>query len=313
LASFLVCLSMGHLRVSADETLPPRDTPLAVQEVAQGVYVHQGVHAEATPENLGGIANIGFIVGDRAVAVIDTGGSFAEGSALLAAIRKVTSLPVAYVINTHFHPDHILGNAAFRALKPDFVAHRNFPRDLAARATDYLASARRGLGSAFEGTALVQPRHLVGAPETLDLGHRVLILTPYPAAHSDADLTVFDQETRTLFTGDLVFLERVPAVDGSITGWLKVIDQLQRVEAARAVPGHGPVSVPWPGALAGQRRYLSAIVSAVRQQLKEGHALQQAVESVDGAVGRVERPKWQLFDDYNGRNITAAYTELEWE
>lgn len=305
-------LLMQGPRAVADSA-PAQNRPLAVQEVAKGVYVHQGVHAEATPENLGGIANIGFVIGDRSVAIIDTGGSFAEGSQLLAAVRQVTALPIAYVINTHFHPDHILGNGAFLDLKPEFVAHRNFPRDLAGRAKDYVAAAQHSLGAAFQGTVLVQPRHLVSAPEKIDLGHRILTLTPYQAAHSDADLTVLDENTGTLFTGDLVFLERVPAVDGSITGWLKAIDQLREVQAARAVPGHGPVVAAWPSALTEEQRYLSGIVAAVRRQLKEGRSLQQTVESVDEALGRVERSKWQLFDDYNGRNITAAYTELEWE
>lgn len=286
---------------------------MTVQEVAPGIYVHQGVHAEATPENLGGIANIGFIVGDRSVAVIDTGGSFREGQKLLAAIRQVTSLPVAYVINTHFHPDHILGNAAFLASKPVFIAHVNLPRGLMARKLDYLASAKANLGPAFAGTDIVLPQHLVRTVEQIDLGHRQLTLTAYPPAHTDADLTVLDDRTGTLFTGDLLFCQRIPAVDGSILGWLKVIDQLQQVRADRAVPGHGPVSVPWPAALADERRYLSGIVDATRLQLKAGHGLQEAVEFIDAANSKTEKSKWQLFDDYNGRNITAAYTELEWE
>lgn len=287
--------------------------PLTMQKIAEGVYVHQGVHAEATPANQGGIANIGFVIGDQSVAVVDTGGSFQEGKALLAAIRQVTNLPIAYVINTHFHPDHILGNAAFVPLKPSFVAHSNLPRDLAARSIDYLATAKENLGTAFDGTEIVPAQHLVQATEVIDLGHRPLVLTPYPAAHTDADLTIFDEKTETLFTGDLLFVQRVPAVDGSIIGWLKVIDRLQQVKAKQAVPGHGPVSVPWPDALADERRYLLAIVTATRQQLKDGHALQQAVETLDTSLKSTEGSKWQLFDEYNGRNVTAAYTELEWE
>ncbi|HWT97878.1 MAG TPA: quinoprotein relay system zinc metallohydrolase 2 [Terriglobales bacterium] len=296
---------------------PAEATPLAVREIAPGIYVHQGVHAEANPGNLGGIANIGFVVGAAGVAVIDTGGSHGEGVALLAAIRQITSLPVRYVINTHFHPDHILGNDAFvsatSSVAPEFVAHANFPRDLAARQESYLAAARQSLGAAFAGTQIVVPQHLIGQPERIDLGNRELLLTPYPPAHSDADLTVLDLKTRTLFAGDLLFVDRVPAVDGSITGWLKVLDALKQVDASRAVPGHGPASVPWPAALKDEQHYLSEIVTAIRQALKQNRSLQQAVEEVDRQLQRAERSKWQLFDDYDGRNITAAYTELEWE
>ncbi|HVI88323.1 MAG TPA: quinoprotein relay system zinc metallohydrolase 2 [Dongiaceae bacterium] len=291
--------------------------PLVMREVAPGVYVHQGLHAEAHPENLGGIANIGFVVGDDAVAVIDTGGSYREGAALLAAIRRATTLPIRYIINTHFHPDHVLGNAAFvpPAVRevPEFIGHANLARDLMARQEDYLAAARESLGKVFEGTRIIAPRHLVSAPENVDLGHRMLVLTPYPPAHSDADLTVLDAKTGTLFTGDLLFVDRVPAVDGSITGWLQAITALRRVGASRAVPGHGPVSVPWPAALRDEERYLSKIVVATRQELKRNRNLQQAVEEVDRQLRRTEHSKWQLFDDYDGRNITTAYTELEWE
>jgi hypothetical protein len=94
---------------------------------------------------------------------------------------------VAYVINTHFHPDHILGNAAFLASKPVFIAHINLPRGLMARKIDYLASAKESLGPAFAGTDIVLPQHLVRTVEQIDLGHRQLTLTAYPPAHTDAE------------------------------------------------------------------------------------------------------------------------------
>ena len=87
--------------------------PLPVSEVAQGVFVHQGPYEDFTPANGGGIANLGFVIGGHSVAVIDSGGSRAEGERLLAAIRARTDLPVSHVILTHVHPDHVLGTGAF--------------------------------------------------------------------------------------------------------------------------------------------------------------------------------------------------------
>lgn len=86
---------------------------LAVDELAAGVYVHRGAQLPLDVPGHDDIANIGFIVGSRCVAVIDTGGSARVGRALRATVRRRTSLPICYVINTHVHVDHVLGNEAF--------------------------------------------------------------------------------------------------------------------------------------------------------------------------------------------------------
>src|ERR1700752_1221541 len=130
-------------------TVGRAETPaLPVTEIASGIFVHNGVHEEASAANEDAIANIGFIIGYEAVAVIDPGGSFVEGSALRAAIRAHTdrpiryvnlapvtrphgARPIRYVILTPVHPDHILGAAVFRDDHPDFIGHAKLPGALA--------------------------------------------------------------------------------------------------------------------------------------------------------------------------------------
>jgi glyoxylase-like metal-dependent hydrolase (beta-lactamase superfamily II) len=136
-----------------------------------------------------------------------------------------------------------------------------------------------------------------------------LVLQAHRTAHTDNDLTILDQTTRTLWTGDLLFVDRVPSLDGSIIGWLAVIQTLRALPAQRAVPGHGPVSVLWPDALALEEAYLSLIARDVRAIIARGGNIEDAVAT----VGASERDNWKLFDDYNGRNVTAAFKELEWE
>ena len=87
--------------------------PLDVKKIANGVYVHYGKHENIFEGNIGDIANLGFIIGDESIAVVDTGGSFIVGEALRLAIRQISDKPIKYVINSHVHQDHIFGNNAF--------------------------------------------------------------------------------------------------------------------------------------------------------------------------------------------------------
>ena len=137
-----------------------------------------------------------------------------------------------------------------------FVGHRNLPRR-SPRAGHSISTPFAGSWASelIDEVRMVPPTLLVDGTTKLDLGSRTLALRAWPAAHSDNDLTVLDEQTGTLFAGDLVFLGHMPVLDGSLRGWLRVIDELSTLPAQRVVPGHGPVS-EWPAALADQRRYL---------------------------------------------------------
>ena len=281
-----------------------------VSEIAPGVFVHQGVHALADPVNMGNISNSTFIIGADSVAVIDTGGSAITGQRLHDAIRSLTNRPVKYVINTHMHPDHVFGNAPFKAENPAYVAHHKMARGLSARTDTYMKRNKEALGEeAFKGIEIILPTQGVEGTTQLNLGGRVLELTAQKTAHTDNDLTVRDMTTNTVVLGDLLFSGHIPTIDGSIKGWIGVMDQLVTQPAARVVPGHGPASLGWPESANPLRHYLSTLVTDVRALLKQGKTISDALAS----AGQSEKNAWQLFDEFNARNASTAFAELEWE
>jgi|HubBroStandDraft_1064217.scaffolds.fasta_scaffold01761_8 quinoprotein relay system zinc metallohydrolase 2 len=293
------------LLASAAAASPP---PVAVTEVSPGIFVRQGLFEDATAENDDAIANIGFIVGPQSVAVIDPGGSRGDGERLRAAIAAETDRPIRYVVMTHGHPDHIFGGSAFLPDHPVFVGHQRLAGELVDRGAYYRRRLVEILGTERAGD-WVMPSLLVSDRAELDLGGRILDLQAHGAAHTDNDLTIFDRQTGTLWAGDLLFVERVPAIDGSLTGWLEELGRLKALPATRAVPGHGPPIVPWPAGADDEERYFGTLAAEIRALLARGGDIETAVAQ----IGLGERDKWRLFDDYNGRNVTVAFKELEWE
>jgi quinoprotein relay system zinc metallohydrolase 2 len=286
---------------------PP--APLPVTEVAPGVHVHTGAVEDWAPENGGDVANLGFVVGSRCVAVIDTGGTPQLGERWRAAIERATRLPVCFVFDTHAHPDHVLGNAAFAGPETRFVASAKFNAAMAAREPYFLRALERDFGIRVAHDAVVYPTLAVDGTREFDLGDRVLVAQSWPTSHTDNDLTVYDRNTRTLFASDLLFVQHIPVVDGKLRGWLRTMPQLERMDAALVVPGHGPTRSGGPDTWKPQQEYLGALLRETRAALKSGKTLSQAVDSV--AVEAASR--WQLAERFHRRNVTAAFAELEWE
>jgi len=281
----------------------------AIEDVGNGIYVHHGKHLDIDEGYQGDICNMSFVVGERGVAVIDTGGSLKVGQQLRDAIKKVTDKPILYVINTHVHPDHIFGNAAFAQDKAQFVGHFKLGDAMQLRQEAYDKLNVRYLGEDAKGSIIVKPTLPIKAATDLDLGGRTLKVTPFPNAHTNTDISVIDSKTGTLFTGDLLFIERTPVVEGDIKGLIAAIDVLKTYPAKQVVPGHGPVAKDWVAALNNEQRYLNTLLADIRAVIKSGGDMGKAMDTA--AAG--EKDKWLLFDIANRRNVNTLYPSLEWE
>lgn len=301
---FLLAL-LGLFMASSAMALPA----LSVSEAAPGIFVHVSDQHWPDRDNHGEIANIGFIVGDECVAVIDSGGSPQQGVALHKAIKQHTDKPVCYVINTHVHPDHIYGNLAFKRPGVRFVGHHKLARAMATRGPHYLSKADELLDIQVTPSHIIPPNLQVTDTLTLDLGKRELLLTAHPTAHTDNDLSVYDKNTDTLWLADLLFLEHIPVIDGSIKGWLRELQRLEQNRYRLVIPGHGALVKNWPTAMQPQKAYLSQLAEQIRSAIKQGKTLEYAVEH----IGLSAKAGWQLFEQFHRKNVTIAFAELEWE
>lgn len=302
LLSMFGCVQLQAEQVNATNSF-------ALENVGDGIYVHHGKHLDIDTGYQGDICNISFVVGSKGVAVIDTGGSLKVGKKLREAIRKVTPLPVLYVINTHVHPDHIYGNAAFLADEPIFVGHEKLANAMEYRREQYTKLNEKLLLEDAQGSELVKPTLAVITTLELDLGDRKLSLSAHPVAHTNTDVSLIDSKTSTLFTGDLLFIERTPVLEGDIKGLIAEIEKLKASPAKLVIPGHGPVAKDWITALSNEQRYLNILLADIRASIKNGESMEKAMDNAAAS----ERDKWQLFEISNRRNVNTIYPALEWE
>lgn len=303
----LVCALFAVVGCAHAQTVKPAN--FAIEELGHGIYVHHGAHLDIDMGYQGDICNISFVVGSKGVAVIDTGGSLKVGNQLRDAIKKVTKLPILYVINTHVHPDHIFGNAAFLQDSPQFVGHAKLGDAMQLRKESYDKLNQKYLGDDAQGSEIVKPTLAVKAVIELDLGDRTLTITPYAVAHSNTDISVMDNKTHTLFTGDLLFIERTPVIEGDIKGLIAALDTLKTYTATQIVPGHGPTTKDGLSALNNAQRYLNTLLTDVRSSIKKGESMEQAMDTAAAS----EKDQWLLFDIANRRNVNTIYPMLEWE
>lgn len=281
----------------------------ALTRVAEGVYVHHGQHLDIDDGYQGDICNIGVVIGRDAIAVIDTGGSKHTGEQLLQAIKAISPLPIRYVINTHVHPDHTYGNAAFQNGTTHFVGHEKLANTMLLRQEQYEKLNARLLGDAGRASNTVTPDTPVHNQLTLELGDRQLQLQAQHVAHTHTDLTVLDTKTNTLFTGDLLFAQRTPVLEGDLKGLIAALEQINQSHYALIVPGHGQESNDQPTILGNELRYLNLLLADIRTSIKKGISMEQTMDTAAAS----EHDKWQLFDIANRRNVNVIYPQLEWE
>ena len=281
-----------------------------VNQVAEGLYVHFGEQNDSNEKNKGDIANIGFIVGSKSIAVIDTGGTPEIGARLLKKIKETSSLPISHIIITHSHPDHFFGTEAFINDKVKIIGHEKLERALITN-FEFYKNLQFNLikEESIKKARLILPNQTVkvGSIETIDIGNRKIEIKAWKSGHTDNDLSIFDKQTN-FFWSENIFVNRVPSIRASVKGWKSNLDEILKMDIDTIIPGHGPLKKK-NEAIEPMMNYFDRLIKEVRKFHKTGKTLKDA----QNRAAPKNKEKWLLFDFYHSSNVTKTFTELEWE
>ncbi|WP_119286958.1 MBL fold metallo-hydrolase [Azohydromonas sediminis] len=293
---------------------PAADPPPGVAtEIAAGVYVVRGAAGEVAPDNRGRTGNAGFVVGTSGVVAIDSGTSYRQGQALLAAIGQASPLPLRRLVLTQARQEFIFGAGAFRERGVPVLMHRDAARLMAARCDRCLATLRRTLGDdEMQGTALPTPdltfTGSIDVAVDAEAGGRRLRVLDFGLASGPGAVAVFDERSGVLFAGGLLDHRRIPDVqDADLDGWLRALDALRRLPITAIVPGHGPVA--GPALIDAVERYLRQLQARVRDLFESGAALAEVPE----LAVLPEFETWDQADVVHRRNASIVFLRLERE
>lgn len=290
---------------------PALAVELRFERVAEGVYAFVGELGARTPANEGLNANIGLVVTPEGALLIDSGATLQGARQIEAAVARVTPQPVRWVINTGGQDHRWLGNGHFAARGAELIAHAAGEADLRGRGGEQLQALKRVLGPLADGTVPVLPtRWLRAADETLVLGGVRVELRHRGGAHTPGDLIVWLPAQGVLFSGDIVYLDRLLGVlpVSNTRAWMASLDEIERLAPRVLVPGHGRVAT-LAEARADTRDYLAALRAHMRRAVDVGQDIGPAIKAFDA------RPFERLRNaaELHPGNASRVYLELERE
>ena len=302
-----VGISVFSLHVVASPTttkiLPPPT------KLSEHVYAWVGPLDGPSKENNGYRMNMAFVVGTKAVAVIDSSYTEAMAKEMLTHIKAVTDKPVKYAINTNSQPHRFMGNPVFRKAGATIIATAKGAERMAAQSANYASTIERILelpeGSIKSPKA---PDQIIRKETQLDLGGISIKLSDLGAAHTPASLVVSIPADKMVYTGDILYGERLLAItpDSNTQSWVAVFDQLKQYGDVTFIPGHGQ-----PGPLKkfnfSTRQYLNLLLTHMDKMVEDGVDVQDAIKKLDQS----KYSKLANFELLAGRNASWAYLERE--
>ncbi|HHS93758.1 MAG TPA: MBL fold metallo-hydrolase [Rhodobacterales bacterium] len=294
---------------AASSALAGGPAKLELQPVTEGVWAIVGEKAQRSPDNRANNATFGLVVTDAGSVLIDPGGSWAGAEALHEVIRGVTDQPVVYVIDTGGQDHRWLGNGYWQAQGAQVIASQDAVADHHARGSMQMTALEAFLGDSLAGTEPSYADITFEARYTLDLGGLSFEIVHPGAAHTPGDSFVWLAAKDTVFTGDIVYVERILGVgaQSSITTWPATFEAMAATGALHVVPGHGHATT-MAEARVSTYGYLMNLRSQIGALIDAGGTILEAPTVDQSGFAHLEQ-----FDSLAGRNAQTAFEQMEWE
>jgi glyoxylase-like metal-dependent hydrolase (beta-lactamase superfamily II) len=275
-------------------------------KVTEGIYCYFGVAEAMNTTNNGNMVNSCFVDMGSEWLVVDSGPTYLYAKEAHREVNKIKPMKVGHVINTHVHDDHWLGNNYYleqgatvmgSAYFSDVVIHE--PTRMQSRITK----------EAWEHTVPMLPNRVIEGGEALTIGEeKIEVYMVEETAHTLGDLYIRVPSKNTLLVGDLVFNDRLPSVrDGSLSGWIEALENIEGMEADFIIGGHGSDTSSKAAKITLE--YLSDLKSGILDVIDNGGGIAEAVEKV-----KLERfQDVGMYDSMHKNNVNIAFQMLEWE
>jgi len=283
---------------------------LDLKKVVNNIWSIVGPLTNRTKENLGNNATFGFVVTDEGIVVIDPGGSYKGAKRIHKLIKSVSNKPIRYVINTGGQDHRWLGNDYFSALGAKIISSTAAKQDHKTRLNAQWARLENGIGAeGIKGTKEKFADITFKENYKLKLGNTNFELYFRGHAHTPGDIFVWLPQSKVMFTGDIVYTERMLGIgeQSKSKTWLEAFDAMASFKPEYVVPGHGaPTTLKV--AMNDSRDYIAYLRKSIAAFIEQGGDASE--------ISKIDQSRFKYldnFDSLSGRNALKVYTELEWE
>lgn len=286
------------------------DYPMQAEQVMDGVYaVIPPTRELPNPQNRGWNSNSAFVVTDSGVLLFDSGSSTTIGESLKQLIAGITDQPVRWIVNSHAHGDHWLGNGAFADSVDKIFATETVNRTILADGKNWIELFNTMTDGATGDSQVLAPNTLVNERTELELGGLQVVLFPSGDSHSPGDLILWLPEKRVLISGDVVYSDRMPSTNNaSVRQWISMLQELEQLQPVSVIPGHGKVTDS--AGINRLRGLLEDLWAAVEAGYQAGKTDYEMLPQVTAALAGY-RADYPGLDEKLKRDISHVYLQVE--